>query len=191
MTHEDMVTRQIIEVVQGSVHAASEDYFIWSRGHILYDCAEFLPQVYAAKRLFDIFKYEVTVRLERPLAELAEPVLPKTRHRVDLTVEFDAGTLYAIEFKRYTTEKYMASDLARLGRITIDKRDRIGLLVAPCYMMGESDDWPLRDKEIHANDPSQIRHLSDAKPLAESYKHVKGFTHERVLVIEVRDAARL
>jgi hypothetical protein len=185
MTHEDtipQVTQEVIAVVQGAVQAASEDYFVWSRGHILYECAEFLPQVYAAKRLFNIFKKEVTVRVERPVDEL---VLPRMGGRVDLTVEFSTGALYAIEFKRYPDDRNTKSDRDRLRKIVSFKGGRVGLLAAPWYTKGESDDWPRREKDRHADDPSQIWHLSDPKPLADCFRQVDGFTYGRVLVVEV------
>jgi len=69
MTHENSITQEVIDEVQHAIHAASQDYFHWSNGNILYDKGvEMLMQVYSAKRLFELFsqrQYKVTVHLAR------------------------------------------------------------------------------------------------------------------------------
>ncbi len=184
-TNENATTNIVIRELQGAIHAASHDYFVWSRGHILYDKGvESLMQVYSAKRLFDFFsqQHEVTMHLERSCIEL----VPGLSGRIDMTLEFGDSTLYAIELKRYSNPAYIKSDLARLQKVTASAR-RVGLLAAPCYMKDrESDcDWPLRQKrDSEASSPGQIWHLSKPQRLPE-VGHSQGWSHERALVVQV------
>jgi len=71
MTGSGTITREVIHEVQQAIHDASRQYFVWSKGRILYEAAEILMQVCSAERLFDIFseRHEVMVHLERPIAE--------------------------------------------------------------------------------------------------------------------------
>ncbi len=87
-------------------------------------------QVYSAKRLFEFFSQQqkITVHLERPCTEL----MPGLGGRFDMTLEFDKGALYVIEFKRYSNLAQIGSDLARLREV-MASRGRVGLLAAPCY----------------------------------------------------------
>ena len=101
-----------------------------------------------------------------------------------MTSELDRA-LYVIEFKRYSNPAQTVPDLARLREI-MEKHGGIALFAAPCYMKerdGENWDWPLRDKFKQSNDPSQKWHLSESKKLA--HLHSAGWSHERVLVVEV------
>lgn len=184
LTDDNGTTQKVINEVQAAIHVASQDYFKWSNGNILYDKGvETLMQVNSAKRLFDFFNHRpcrVRVHLERAVKDF----VPSLSGRIDLTLELD-DALYAIEFKRYSNPAQTAPDLARLRKI-MDKYGGIGLFAAPCYMKereGENWDWPLRDKIRQSNNTSQIWHLSEPKRLADL--HSAGWSHERALVIEV------
>ena len=183
MTADDPIRRDVIAELHRAIHCASQDYFIWSGGHILYDKGvEAVMQVYAAKRLFDVFspRHEVIVHLERSRTEL----VPTLSGRVDMTLQFNNGTLYAIEFKRYSNPAQTGPDLARLPQIATT-HDRVGLFAAPCYMRGERNDWTVQDQANHASDSSQIWHLSERQKLPDGFLHKDGWSHERALVIEV------
>ena len=188
-TNEAATTDRVICELQGAIHAASSDYFAWSRGHILYDKGvESLMQVYSAKRLFEFFRpeHEITVHLERRCIEL----VPGLIGRIDMTLEFSDGALYAIELKRYSSPAQIRSDLARLREVVAAASGRVGLLAAPCYMKErESDyDWPLRQKREAEVSPGQIWHLSEPLRLPEA-GHSQGWSHERVLVVQVCQVA--
>jgi len=189
VTGEDATTDLVIRELQGAIHAASRDYFAWSRGHILYDKGvESLMQAYSAKRLFNFFsqRHEITVHLERPCIEL----VPGLSGRIDMTLEFGDGALYAIEFKRYSNPAQIGPDLARLREVAAAASDRVGLFAAPCYMNErERDyDWPLRQKrDSEENSPWQIWHLSESRRLPEG-GHSQGWSHERALVVQICQA---
>ena len=54
MPDTSAVTTEVIAVLHRAIHAASQDYFTWTRGHILWDAGvERMMQVYAAARLFE------------------------------------------------------------------------------------------------------------------------------------------
>ena len=190
MTNTNTATSEVIAILHRAVHAASQDYFAWTRGHILWDGGvERMMQVYAATRLFEVFnpRYGAVVHLERPLSNLL-PV--ETRESVDLTLEIYGGLLYAVEFKGFTNLASIGSDLTRLRNIVCCVAGCVGLFVAPCYQKGVEDDWPARDKMINEmRRPTETWHLSDAQPLRDSYND--GISHERALVIEVDDSPEL
>ena len=185
MTDKEKITKMVIHKLQSALHAASRDYFMWSSGHVLYDRGvEALIQVYAAKLLFEWFspQHKVTLHLERPCIEL----VPGLGGRIDMTLEFDGGFFYAVEFKRYSNPAQIGSDLARLREITA-AAGGVGLLAAPCYMKERENDydWPLRQKrENEEKSPGQIWHLSDKQSLP-APGHLAGWSHERALVVQV------
>ena len=183
MTNTNTATSEVIAILHRAVHAASQDYFAWTRGHILWDGGvERMMQVYAATRLFEVFnpRYGAVVHLERPLSNLL-PV--ETRESVDLTLEIYGGLLYAVEFKRYSNPATISADLTRLRNIVCEA-GRVGLFVAPCYQKGVGDDWPIRQKiENEIRRPTETWHVSDVQSLRDS--RADGFSHERALVIEV------
>ena len=66
-------TTEVIAMLQRAVHAAIQDYSVWSGGHILDGSgAERMMQVYAATRLFEVFnpRYGAVVHLEVPFSRL-------------------------------------------------------------------------------------------------------------------------
>ena len=190
MTDTSALTADVIAVLHRAIHAASQDYSVWSGGHILNGSGvERMMQVYAAKRLFEEFnpRYGAVVHLEHPLSSFL-PVT--TRESVDLTLEIYGGLLYAVEFKGFTNLASIGSDLTRLRNIVCCVAGCVGLFVAPCYQKGVEDDWPARDKMINEmRRPTETWHLSDAQPLRDSYND--GISHERALVIEVDDSPEL
>jgi hypothetical protein len=106
-----------------------------------------------------------------------------------MTVEFDNGTLYAIEFKRYSNPANIGNDLMRL-RIITAAPGRVGLLAAPCYMKEQETDydWPLRQKrDNEERNPGQIWDLSEPQRLPPP-DHRAGWSHERILVIQIPQA---
>jgi len=69
---EEIIKSELIAETLLAMQAASRDYFMWTKGNVLYDHgAEALMQVYAARQLFQLFGPQypnLTVRLETPTA---------------------------------------------------------------------------------------------------------------------------
>ena len=185
MMPHDEINHELIAELHTAIHAASRDYFIWTKGRILYeDGVEHLLTVYAAKRLFDLFgsQYEVRVRMEEPIAELLIGNTGDPR-RVDLTLRFGSELLYVVEFKRYTNPARIRNDIDRLKEIVQKNATCTGLLAAPCYMNQQAEDWPTEFAR-RLNEGGLRCHLSEPRPLPSHYPHPQGWRRDQALVIE-------
>ena len=182
-------TTEVIAMLQRAVHAAIQDYSVWSGGHILDGSgAERMMQVYAATRLFEVFnpRYGAVVHLEVPFSRLLGVT---TNESLDLMLEICGGPLYAVKFKNYNNPAAASWDLIRLRNIVCNA-GWVGLFVASCYQKGIKDDWPIRDKMVNEmRRPTETWHLSRARALRSVGND--DISHERALVIEVDDCPEL
>ncbi len=187
MADDLKIKAEFIAELQEAIQAASRDYFLWSKGRTLYDDGvETLMHVYAAKRLFDLFasQYGVEVRLERKLAELNNGAEQTISGRADLTLQFDSGFLYIVEFKRYLNPASIRDDINRLRKL-IQTPDRIGILAAPCFIKENEVDWPEAYAREREHDQSLKVHLSEPRFLPTRFHHPGRWDRNRALVIEV------
>jgi hypothetical protein len=182
----DEIHPEVVAEIHAAVQGASRDYFIWTKGRILYDDGvESLVQVYAAKRLFDLFasQYELQVRMEEPVAKFLGNIA--VSGRIDLTLRFGSELSYAIEIKRYTNNASIRSDLDRLRTIVNTKPNCVGLFAAPCYVKDGTEQWPGNVAEELASQNGVRCHLSGQTKLPGRYQHAEGWRADQTLIIEV------
>jgi hypothetical protein len=188
MIRLDEIHPEVVSEIHAAVQGASRDYFIWTKGRVLYDDGvESLVQVYSARRLFDLFgsQYEFQVRMEEPIANFLGDTTELAGKRIDLTLRFGSELSYAIEIKRYTNHASIRSDLDRLRTIVEMKPDCIGLLAAPCYVKDRWEQWPSDMANELASQTGLRCFLSGQAKLPRRYQHTEGWRADQALVIEV------
>lgn len=191
MENASDVKLELIAELQNAVQTASRDYFIWTKGSIIYDHGvEALMQVYAAKRLFDLFapQYGLRVHMEESLAGIEGEGIPRKSGRIDLTLRFDEGPTYFVEFKRYTNESNIKPDIDRL-RSLITNSERLGFFVAPCFLKKgeETNGWPRKFADKLENENHDLKvHLSESRILPSRFVHQKGWSYDQAMIIEVK-----
>jgi len=194
MEHDAETKAELIAELHASIQSASRDYFIWSRGRVIYEAGvEALIQVYSAKRLFDLFasQYDIELHLERKFDDLVgRSGAELVGKHADLILSFRPGPTYVVEFKRYTNESNLRGDIERLKAVVRLNPSCVGLCAAPCYAKEHEVDWPKNAaQKMEQRDPLLTCHVSEPRPLPHRFRLSEGWQSDRALVIEVRAGA--